>query len=91
MKKNDTPLLSDFPEFIQKGFINSEEPDIASIKEKIEENFKKNTISEELYCNSMEIVDSLEKGKRAEIGETREWSDKKYQKDIDGWHIVTSE
>lgn len=76
--------LSDFPDFIQKSFINNT-PSLNEINSKIEENFKKGFISENLYCDAKDIVDFFEKGKRAHIGEIRTWGGKKYKKTTQGW------
>ena len=39
----------------------------------------------------MEIVDSIQKGKRAEIGEIREFGTKKYKKGENSWEAINEE
>lgn len=51
----------------------------------IVENFEKGKITEELFLGGMNV---LEKGKRGQIGEIREWSGKRYQKTANGWTPV---
>lgn len=78
--------LSDFSEKIQKGFIENEEINVNEVKRIINENFKKSLISEELFCDSMDIVDSFEKArKKAEIGEVRNFGGRDYVKTTNGW------
>lgn len=81
---NKTLQLSDFPDFIQKGFKGEvEEVTLDQVKDRISNNFEKGLISEELYCESMDL---LEKGgKRATVGEIREFGGRKYIKTGSGW------
>lgn len=80
--KTNTLTLLDFPEEIRKGFIDTD-LSLNFIEDKIEENFQKGFISRDLY---LDCCDILEKGgKRAVIGEIREFKDGKYQKTSSGW------
>jgi hypothetical protein len=55
------------------------------MEQMIVDNFEKGKITEELFLGGMNV---LEKGKRGQIGEIREWSGKKYQKTATGWAPV---
>jgi len=77
--------ILDFPEIIQKSFNNVETLSIETISNQIIENFEKSLISEKLFLQSM---DTLEKGKRANIGEIREWKNGKFQRTTNGWKPV---
>lgn len=78
--------LSDFSEKIQKGFVESEEINVNEVRRVINENFEKSLISEELFCDSMDIIDSFEKArKKAEIGEIRNFGGRDYVKTTNGW------
>ena len=78
--------LSDFSEKIQKGFVESEEINVNEVRRIINENFEKSLISEELFCDSMDIIDSFEKArKKAEIGEIRNFGGRDYVKTTNGW------
>ena len=56
-----------------------------TMEKTIVDNFEKGKITEELFLGGMNV---LEKGKRGQIGEIREWSGKRYQKGANGWTPV---
>jgi hypothetical protein len=87
--KDSTLTIKDFPEL--KNAFTRGELNIDKSKERINENFKKGSISEEMFCEANDIVDSLEKGKRAELGEIKEFGGNKYQRTEKGWIAVTEE
>ena len=83
--------LSDFPQNIQKSFRNQflTFDKKGLIESVLIENFEKGLIGEGLFFQAMDI---LEKGgKRANIGEIREWSDGKYQRTTTGWIPISGE
>lgn len=62
-----------------------------SMSEQLQKGFSDNVISQDSFCKAMDDLELLEKGKRANIGEIREWSGKKYRKEANGKWLEVSE
>jgi len=84
---NNLSIL-DFPGVIQKSFGSVKTFDIETAEYVIVENFEKGFLTEEIFLESMDL---LEKGKRGSIGEIREWNGKKFMKTANGWKPVKGE
>lgn len=77
--------LKDFPEEIQKGFINKP-LSAETILKRIEKSFVNGELSVDLFEISVNTLEPLIKGgKRAQIGEIRTFGGRKYIKTVDGW------
>lgn len=75
---------------IEKGFKSESNPTIQDIEKALECNLEKGLISEELYDKAVEELDLL-KGKKAMVGEIRDWKGKKYKKIANGKWAEISE
>jgi len=75
--------LNEFPESIQKSFINFNGIQAEKVESLIISNFEKSKISEELFLQAMDII--YKGGKHGNIGEIRVWNNIKYQKTPKGW------
>lgn len=77
--------LKDFPEEIQKGFINKP-LSAETIFKRIEKSFINGELSVDLFEVSINTLEPLIKGgKRAQIGEIRTFGGRRYIKTVDGW------
>lgn len=68
---------------ISKGF-EASKPSIEDLEKSLVSNFDSGNIDSELFCKAMDELD-LMKGKKALMGEEREWGGEKYKKTVDGW------
>ncbi|MBD8390376.1 hypothetical protein [Dysgonomonas sp. BGC7] len=87
--KDSTLTVKDFPNL--KNAFKRGELIIDKTKERISENLKKGIISEEIFCEANDIIDSVEKGKRTQVGEIKKFEGNKYQKTEKGWTAVKEE
>lgn len=84
----DTLSKSDFPEIISGKFSSARVLTPDQVEATIIDTFEKGQSTEEIFLNGMNVLDRLEKGKRANVGEIRTWGGKKYQKGANGWTPV---
>lgn len=69
---------------LEKGFTSPTH----TAEEILDNNLQKGLISESEFCLSFETLDIIKGGKRAQVGETREWKGTKYKKNLKGWEKV---
>jgi hypothetical protein len=84
----DVLSKSDFPEIISDKFSEARVLTPDQVEATIIDTFEKGQSTEEVFLKGMNVLDRLEKGKRANVGETRTWGGKKYQKGTNSWTPV---